>query len=255
MNRRTLFVASWKANKRKKDVIEWMEEVQGPAAAFLHEVALCPSYPHLDLVLERLPSTIKMGAQDCSRHGMGPYTGEITASMLTDYKVEYCIVGHVERRMMGETDEIINQKIKQCLANGITPVICLGETLAEYDNNQTRVVIERQMRDGLVGIKDYDKLVLCYMPIWSIGTGFYTSGEYANLISDFMRKTMQSISGVPMVGNIPVLYGGGVTQSNAKEYLEQPDIDGLVFAVSALKVKDFSEMINTKFTQKSFAGE
>ena len=251
--RRTMFVGSWKANKSLAEAKEFFKEFTGHASRFMHETVLCPAYVHMETAMGAMPSTVKLGAQDCSQFGNGPHTGEISASMLSGFGVKYCIVGHVERRAAGETDEDINKKVKQCLAAGISPIICVGDTLAEYDNNMTRVVLEKQMRDCLVGVTAFDKLVFCYMPIWSIGTGFYASGEYANIIGDFIRKTLQKLTGNPMSANIPILFGGQITATNVREYLECPECDGVMFAVAALKPMDFASIANTKFAVKKFA--
>jgi len=244
--RRTIFIGSWKSTKSRDDAAQFFAQMPGLASNFTHEVVLCPSFLHMEAA-QALPHTVKLGAQNVSQNGSGAFTGEVSAAMLKSYGVKYCLVGHVERRVAGETDQQINLKIKQLIANGITPVICFGETLADYDNNMTRQVIEKQMTDALAGVREYNQLVLCYMPIWSIGTGYYTSGEYTNIILDFMRKHIQKLSGNPMAGNIPMLYGGQVTHSNAREYLECAQVDGLVFAAAASSPSEFAKMVTTQF--------
>jgi len=252
--RKTMFVGSWKTYKTKKDEINaFMRDLPQYSAHFNHdhEIILCPSFVHLDMVHTQLPVNVKLGAQDCSEHPPGAHTGEITAEQLATFGVKYCVVGHVERRKSGETDQQINGKIKRCLENGISPIVCFGETLIEYDNDQTRIVLERQMRDCLLGVRDLQKVVLCYMPMWSIGTGFYATGEYGNIIADFMRKTAVKLTGNPMSANCTILFGGQITTSNTQEYLETPEIDGVIFAISALQPKDYAEIINTKFSVKA----
>ena len=253
--RRTTFVASWKTYKTTiAEVSDYFRELPSYSAAFKSEydVVLCPSFTHLELASRSIPSNLYLGAQDVSQYGAGPHTGDICAAQLKDVNVRYAICGHVERRKDGETDAQINGKIKQCLEHGITPVVCFGETLVEYDNNQTRIVIERQMRDSLIGIRDLDKVILCYMPIWSIGTGFYTSGEYSNIIADFMRKTAVKLTGNPMSANCTIIFGGQITSGNVQEYLECPEIDGVMFAIAALNVKDFAEIVNVQFNTKKY---
>jgi len=245
--RKTYFIGSWKSTKTRDEAETYFAQLPNLVAQSVHEVVLCPSFLHMESAKAKLPVTVKMGAQNCSKHSSGPFTGEISAQMLKSYGVQYCILGHVERRADGETDQEINLKIKQCIANGIRPVVCFGETMVDYDNNMTRQVIEKQMIDCLQGVKEFNHLICVYMPIWSIGTGYYTSGEYTNIILDFMRKTMQKIYGQPMAGAIPMLYGGMVTPTNVKEYLECREVDGIVFAVAAMQPQDFSKMIMTKF--------
>ena len=254
--RKTMFVARWKTYKTDvTEVRDFLKELPQFSAKFnpTHDVVLCPSFVHMETARAIMPTNVLLGAQDCSAHPSGPHTGDTSAAQLAALGVKYCIVGHVERRKDGETDQMINGKIKQCLASGISPIVCFGETLEEYDNDKTRIVIERQMRDCLTGVRDIQKLVFCYMPIWSIGTGFYTSGDYSNIIADFMRKTAVKLTGNPMAANCTILFGGQITASNAQEYLETPEVDGIMFAVSALRPRDFAEIIETKFSIKSLA--
>lgn len=249
--RKTLFVASWKTYKNNiTEVKDFFEKLPHHSATFKSDVVLCPSFVHLQTASENLPANIILGAQDVSRFASGAHTGETTAQQLAAFGVKYCIVGHVERRTNGETDEIINKKIHRLLEHGITPVICFGETLVEYDNDQTRAVIEKQMRDCLQNVRDMEKVVLCYMPIWSIGTGYYTSGEYSNIIADFMRKTAVKLTGNPMSANVQVIFGGQITQSNTKEYLETPEIDGVMFAVAAQTPEGLASIVNVEYKVK-----
>jgi triosephosphate isomerase len=251
--RKTMFVGSWKTYKTGVgEVRDFFKDLPNYSHGFKpeHEIVVCPATIHLAEAHTLIPNYMKMGAQDCSAYGKGPHTGDTTAVQLAAVGVKYCIVGHVERRKDGETDAQINGKIKQCLENGIRPIVCFGETLVEYDNDQTRIVIERQMRDSLMGIHDIENIVLCYMPIWSIGTGFYTTGEYSNIIADFMRKTAVKLTNNPMSANCTILFGGQITQSNAQEYLECPEVDGVMFAVAALNPRDFSAICATEFSIK-----
>ena len=251
--RKTVFIGSWKTYKTGID------EVNDFFAGLLqyspnfnpeYEIVLCPSVIHMAEAKSKFPSNVAMGAQDCSAYPAGAHTGETTAAQLEMVGAKYCILGHVERRAAGETDQQINLKIKQCLEVGITPIVCFGETLLEYDNDQTRIIIERQMRDCLLGVKDLQKVMLCYMPIWSIGTGFYTSGEYSNIIADFIRKTAVKLTGNPMSANCTIIFGGQITNTNAKEYLETPEVDGIMFAIAALNPRDFAEIVQTEFDVK-----
>jgi triosephosphate isomerase len=248
-----MFCGSWKSYKTKLgEVTDYFRDLPMYSADFnpAYEVVICPSFVHMETAARVIPSNIKLGAQDCSQFGGGAHTGETSASQLAGFGVKYCILGHVERRKEGETDTQINNKIKMCLANGISPIVCFGETLVEYDNNQTRLVLERQMRDSLLGIRDLEHVVLCYMPIWSIGTGFYTPGEYSNIIADFMRKQAVKLTGNPMAANCTILFGGQITAGNVQEYLECPEVDGVMFAIAALNPADFAQIVKTPFDVK-----
>jgi len=251
--RKTLFVGSWKTYKTtQSEVDDFCQGLLHFSSTFRqeYEIVICPSMVHLAGTSNALPVNIKMGAQDCSPNPPGPHTGDTSAAQLAAVGAKYCIVGHVERRAAGETDDQINKKIKQCQQHGIIPIVCFGETLLEYDNDKTRIVIERQMRDCLQGVRNIQDIVLCYMPIWSIGTGHYTSGEYSNIIADFMRRTVFKLTGNPMSANCTIVFGGQITNSNVREYLECPEIDGVVFAVAALNPKDFAEIVQTEFSVK-----
>jgi len=246
-----MYVASWKANMGTiENAQTFFKELPQYAVAFQNEIILCPSFIFMEMAKEKMPHTVTFGAQDCSQFSNGPHTAEITASMLANFGVKYCIVGHMERRAMGDTDVIVNKKIKQCLGSGITPIITIGENIHEYNNNMSRVIIEHQIKESLQGVKQYDKLVYCYQPAWSIGTGHFASAEYANLIIDFMRKTIQKVSGQPLAGNVPILYGGGVTQTNLKDYLEQPEVDGVMFGINTTNAKALNDMVSVRFTPK-----
>ena len=251
MKRRTMFVASWKANMgTQEQATKFFDEIAPISASFMHEVILCPNHVFIDMASKKMPHTMQLGAQDVSATGNGPHTGEITASVLSNFGVKYAIVGHMERRIAGEDDKAVNKKIKQCLAAGIRPIITVGETLAEYERNMTRVILERQLMEALDGVREYDKLIFCYQPSWSIGTGHFTSGDYTNLIMDFMRKHIQKLTGQPMAGNVPMLYGGGVTVNNAREYLEQPEVDGLMWGLNTTTAKGLADMVNLQFVPK-----
>jgi len=249
--RKVTFIGNWKTHKTNIGEVEnFFQSVLQYSAIFKqeYEVIVTPSAIHMAGAAATIPANLKLGAQDCSAFGPGQHNGDITAAQLAAVGAKYCILGHVERRALGETDQQINSKIKQCQLAGITPIICFGETLLEYDNDQTRVILERQMRDCLMGVKNVQDMVLCYMPIWSIGTGFYTSGEYSNIIADFMRKTAAKLTGNPMAANATIVFGGQITSTNVKEYLEAPEVDGVMFSFAALNPKDFAEIVGTEFS-------
>lgn len=251
--RRSFFVGSWKANKTLEEAKQYFKDFQNVSSTFMHETVLCPSYIHMETAMNMMPATVKLGAQDVSQYPSGPYTGEISASMLASMGVKYCIVGHVDRRKDGETDEQINKKIKQLIAAGISPIVCFGETMVDYENNMTQMVIDNQMKICLAGVTDISKLILCYQPIWSVGTGYYTAGDYTNIIADYMRKHIVKITGNPMSANTTILYGGQITVGNVREYMDQPEIDGVMFAVAAMDVNDFAAVVTSKFTIKKYS--
>ena len=246
--RKKYLVASWKANMPNLDAAgRFFQELKDMQLAISHEVVLCPSFVFIETAMKNLPTNIFLGAQDVSQYSNGPFTGEITASTLASFCVKYCIVGHMERRVFGDTDVITNKKIHRLLEQNITPIITVGDTLAEYKADKTRTVIERQIKEALAGIKDWQKLIFCYQPSWSIGTGHFTSVDQVNMIIEFIRKTISRITGVPMSGNLPVLYGGGVTLQNARDYLDSPEIDGIMTGLGVTNAKTFADFINMPF--------
>ena len=251
--RRTLIVGNWKANKTIAETEAYLKELPQFSANWKHEVVITPSFVNLETASRHMPSNVKLGAQDLSQWPSGEHNGEVTATMLRAVGVQYCIVGHVERRQMGETNTAINAKVKNCLSSDITPIICVGETLEEYNSDMTRVVLEKQIRSCLDGVKDFGKIVVAYQPVWTIGTGYYAAGDLANIIADFIRKTVQKMTGNAMSSNFPILYGGGITASNAREYLETPEVDGLMVGPTSRTPQLLNEIVMTEFTIKKYA--
>ena len=245
--RRTLFVGNWKAHFTVEEAESYFRDLPQHSAQWLHEVVLTPPYTLMDTAKRMLPPNITLGAQDVSHYGIGHYCGEIPCALLKPFGVRYAIVGHVERRVMGEQNDRINIKLKNCLAHDITPILCVGDTLHEYQANRTKEVIEKQLAECLAGVTDFTKIVIAYQPIWSIGTGFYAASELCGMIATTIRKAVQKIGRNPMAGNFPILYAGGITTMNSREYLETPDIDGLMVGPTSLNPATFSEIIMTRF--------
>jgi triosephosphate isomerase len=251
--RRTVFVGNWKAHKTIPETEAYFKELIPLSATWKEEVIITPSFVNLDAARRCMPPNVKLGAQDASHVTSGAYCAEVTVAMLNAVGVKYAIVGHIERRAMGDDNLRINKKVMNCLNAGITPILCVGDTLIEYNNNQTREVIEKQIRECLEGVTDFSKIMVAYQPIWSIGTGFYAAGDLANIIADFIRKTVQKMTNNPMSANFPILYGGGITVNNAREYLEVPEIDGLMVGPTSLTPQSMHEIVTTKFKIKKYA--
>ena len=246
--RRTLFVGNWKSNKNIAETEAYLAELPQYSSGWQHEVVLMPSFVSLHTASQKLTGDVKLGAQDVSHLGVGACCGDIPASLLKSVGVKYCLVGHYDRRAMGETNDRINQKLKNLIASEITPILCIGESLNEYNSDKTREVVDKQLRECLVGVKEIDKIVIAYQPIWTVGTGHNASSEYIGIIADYIRKTVKNITGNAMSVNFTLLYGGGpITNMTAKMFLETPDIDGLMSTVGSLKPSTFSEIIKTEF--------
>jgi triosephosphate isomerase len=208
------------------------------------EKVLCPPYMALFPVAALLQGTdIGLGAQDMHWEAKGAFTGEVAAGMVAEF-CEYVIIGHSERRTyFGETDETVNKKTNAARGSSLTPIVCVGETLAEYESGRTAEVVTRQIREGLKNLEPgfAAKIVIAYEPVWAIGTGKASSGENANaVIRDFIRKPLAGIYGEEIAQGVRVLYGGSVTAVNADEFFGQPEIDGALVGGASLKVDEFT---------------
>ena len=194
--------------------------------------AVCAPFPYLALVAERLRgSPIAWGAQNASEHAQGAYTGEVSAAMLAEFGCRYVLVGHSERRQLyGETDAQAAAKFAAVKKAGMTPVLCVGETLEERDAGQTEAVVARQL--GAVEFKD---AVLAYEPVWAIGTGRNATPEQAQAVHAFLRRKVTS--------DTPILYGGSVKPQNAAAIFAMPDVDGGLIGGASLVAKDFLAIV------------
>ena len=208
------------------------------------EVALCVPSAYLSQLQSLLADTaIEVGAQDISQHAAGAYTGEISAAMLKDFGVRYCIVGHSERRQYhGETDAVVAEKTKQALACGITPIVCVGETLDEREAGKTEEVVKRQLA-AVIQLNGHciSEIVVAYEPVWAIGTGKTATTEQAQQVHQVLRSQLKAASG--HADRIQILYGGSMNASNAAQLLGQRDIDGGLVGGASLKAADFLSII------------
>ncbi len=188
-------------------------------------------------------SRLAVGAQDVSSHEQGAYTGEISAGMLRDFGVRYAIVGHSERRQYhGETDEQVAAKAQRALSAGITPIVCVGETLAQREADQTEQVVKRQLAAviHLIG-HCISEIVVAYEPVWAIGTGKTATPDQAQAVHAVLRAQLKAAT--EQADRIPLLYGGSMNAANAADLLAQPDIDGGLIGGASLKAPDFLTII------------
>lgn len=207
------------------------------------EVVICPPFVFVSLL-----NGLTIGAQNVFYEEKGSFTGEVSADMLKDLGVEYVIIGHSERRKhFGETDEIINKKIKKALESGLKIIFCVGETQEEYDTGKTSEVLERQIKRGLEGIDSLEDINIAYEPVWAIGTGNNCSVEEASSSIKFIKKEL-ALSGVPSgsVGqNVRVLYGGSVKSENSGAYIKEAGANGLLVGGASLEVEEFIKIIKS----------
>ncbi len=242
---RTPFVAgNWKMNKtvaEARDLVAQMgPELKNVAGV---EKVLCPPFMSLLAVANLVGGTdIGLGAQNMHWEEKGAFTGEVAPAMVKEF-CKYVILGHSERRTyFGETDETVNKKVLAAQKHGLTPIVCIGETLAEYEAGKTAEVVRRQALEGLKGVDPAfaAQLVVAYEPVWAIGTGKASSGENAEAVHrDVIRTALTELFGAEAAQSIRILYGGSVTAANAAEFFAQPDIDGALVGGASLKVDEF----------------
>ena len=214
------------------------------------EVLVCPPFLALAGVREALADgPIRLGAQDVHWEPKGAFTGEVSTAMLQDVGCTAVILGHSERRhIMGETNEMVNKKVKACLAAGLLPIVCVGELLEERNMGVTREVVERQINKGLEGLgpEEVAKLVIAYEPVWAIGTGKTATPRQAEEVHRYLRKLITQKSGEAVGQGIRILYGGSVSPDNVKELMAEEDIDGALVGGASLKVDSFAKIVRYK---------
>jgi triosephosphate isomerase len=210
------------------------------ASPFAADVAVCAPAPYLGQVGTALKGgAIAWGAQDCSSHAFGAFTGEVSAAMLAEFGCRFVIVGHSERRAMhGESDRLVAEKAQQALANGLTPIVCVGETLAEREANQTDAIVGRQLAavTDLLGA-GIEKTILAYEPVWAIGTGRTATPAQAQAVHAHLRTALAAAS--PHGKDICILYGGSVKPDNAASLFTEADIDGGLIGGASLNAEPF----------------
>jgi len=241
-----LIAGNWKMNgslaANEALVKALLDGLGGQTAAA--DMALCVPAPYLAQLQSLLSgSALAWGAQDLSSHEQGAYTGEVSASMLKDFACRYAIVGHSERRQYhGETDMLVGDKAKVALAHGITPIVCVGETLAEREAGQTEAVVKRQLAAVIHAVAHCtSEIVVAYEPVWAIGTGKTASPEQAQQVHAVLRAQLAAATQHPE--RVHILYGGSMNAANAASLLAQPDIDGGLIGGASLKAADFLQIV------------
>ena len=241
--RQTLVVGNWKLNGTLNSITELVAGIKGQLPTVKGtELAVCPPYIFLSYVQQLLEGVdISLGAQDCSDQESGAYTGEVAAAMLSQFACRYVIIGHSERRhVYGDTNETVATKFAHVVKNKLTPILCVGETLQEREDGHTEVVISKQINAvlDLFGIEAFKNAVIAYEPVWAIGTGQVATPSQAQEVHEEIRLTLDA-QNKDIAANMRILYGGSMKPQNAKELLEQPDIDGGLIGGAALKAEDF----------------
>jgi triosephosphate isomerase len=250
MTRRKILAGNWKMHKTVDESATLAAEI---AAALknkssAHEVVVCPTYIALDRVLAVLKgSDVAVGAQDMHWEAQGAFTGKISGDMLKALGVTYVILGHSEQRAyFHETDETVNRKVRKALADGLKPIVCVGETLEEREGNITEKVVETQMRGAYAGLTAAEALntVVAYEPVWAIGTGRTATSQQAQDVHKFIRGLLASLFDAATAAAVRIQYGGSMKPENAAELLSQPDVDGGLIGGAALKADAFLGIIH-----------
>ena len=245
-SRRTIVAGNWKMNLDRAKARELTAAVVARAAeAGRTELVLCPPAVYVELVGSTLSGgagAVALGAQNMHDKPSGAFTGEIAPPMLVDLGCRYVILGHSERRtLFGETDTIVNTKTKAALAAGLTPIVCVGETLEEREAGRTANVVTSQVRGSLAGLSpaDVEKVVIAYEPVWAIGTGKVATPQQAQEVHALIRSLLGEIASPAVAAGVRIQYGGSVKPDNAADLAAQPDIDGALVGGASLKADDF----------------
>ena len=249
--RKKVIAGNWKMHK---DLSESQSLISKLTNALSKEevrcdVIICPPYTSLSEAATLTKSTkVKLGAQNMHFEDKGAFTGEISTAMLKSVGCEYVILGHSERRaIFGETDEMINKKIKKALNSGLKPIFCIGETLQERESGIMNDVIKRQVTEGLqqVSKDEMEKIIIAYEPVWAIGTGVTATPNQAQEVHVYVRKLISDIFGEDTAEKLIIQYGGSVKPNNASELLSQNDIDGALVGGACLEADSFLQIIKS----------
>ncbi len=246
--RRKFIAGNWKMNLTRSEAVTLARGLAnkiGPTSKF--DVAVCPPHVYLDAVAHSLQdSAVALGAQNMYHEANGAFTGEVSASMLLDLGCTYVILGHSERRhILGESNQDVNKKVLAALAAGLTPIVCVGETLAEREAGRTQQVVSEQFDDSLAGlsVEQAGRIVIAYEPVWAIGTGKVATPEQAEEVHADLRRLLETRYNADVATAVRIQYGGSVKAENAAELLSQPNIDGALVGGASLKVDSFMGII------------
>ncbi|ART78390.1 triose-phosphate isomerase [Sutcliffiella horikoshii] len=240
--RKQYVIANWKMNKNIQETLEFLQQLKEGNGV---EVVVCPPAPLLypaKLYVQGQKKEIQIGAQNVHQEDKGAYTGETAASLLKEIGCSHCIIGHSERRQYAQEDDAtVNQKAKQALKRGLTPVICIGETLEQKQQDQTEKVLTKQILGAMDGM-DVSQVVFAYEPVWAIGTGESATAAEAQRIHGYIRSVLEYLD-VQNAEKVSILYGGSVNENNAQEFASMTDIDGVLVGGASLQVDSFQKII------------
>lgn len=243
--RKTIIAGNWKMNASKDSVKRLIGGILSGMEGVNSEVLVCVPFPYMSQVESLIEgSNLKLGAQNININPSGAFTGEVSADMIKDFGAKHVIVGHSERRSLyGETSSVVAEKTKAAIDAGLSPLLCVGESLEQREAGKTEVVVAEQINAviELVGIESFDSIIIAYEPVWAIGTGMTATPEQAQAVHFFIRNLLGE-SSENIAQKTPILYGGSMNAGNAVELISCPDIDGGLIGGAALKAEDFLQI-------------
>ena len=246
--RKLIIAGNWKMNKTVAEALDLARDLKRELASVKEvDVVVCPPFTALcEVSREILDSNLRLGAQNMSEHNFGAFTGEIAAGMLKEFSVRYVILGHSERRQyQQESDELIANKTVAAHGASLKPIVCVGETLAEREAGLTERVVERQVRGSLAGltVEQMIETILAYEPVWAIGTGRTATAAQAQEAHAFIRQLLAQQFDETVARRVRIQYGGSVKPANARELMQQPDVDGALVGGASLEARNFADIV------------
>jgi triosephosphate isomerase len=246
--RRLIIAGNWKMNKTVAEALDLVQGLRRELGNVKEaDIVVCPPFTALSEVSKAiLDSNLRLGAQNMSEQGNGAFTGEVSAGMLKEFSVRYVILGHSERRQyQQEPDALIAKKALAAHAASIKPIVCVGETLAQREANQTESIVGTQLKGSLAGISadQAEETIIAYEPVWAIGTGRTATTEQAQAVHAFIRRQLAGMYNETVARRVRIQYGGSVKASNARELMAQPDVDGALVGGASLEVRSFTDII------------
>ncbi|AUS10049.1 triose-phosphate isomerase [Laceyella sacchari] len=252
--RTPVIAGNWKMHKTAAEALSFVDEVKRTTLPADVEAVLCAPYLALPALAEATQGTdIGIGAQNVHWEEQGAYTGEVSVPMLKAAGVQYVIIGHSERRAyFAETDETVNKKTRAALDGGLTPIVCVGETLAEREADKTKEVVQTQVKAACAGLSSAEmkRTIIAYEPVWAIGTGKASTAADAEEVCAFIRKTVADLYDQQVANEVRIQYGGSVKPENIRSFMAEPNIDGALVGGAALKADSFIQLV-----QAASAGE
>jgi len=246
--RRPFIAGNWKMFKTVAEASSFVADLRTAVTnAIGVQIVVAPPFTAIHAAAQAARgSNIEVAAQDLHWEKQGAFTGEISATMIKEAGAAYAIIGHSERRQLfGETDAVVNRKVQSAIAQGLTPIVCIGETLEERERNETLAILDRQIKDGLDGVtaEQTAALVIAYEPVWAIGTGRNATAAQAGEAHSHIRTRLRQWFGADAADKCRVIYGGSVKPDNIRELIAEPDVDGALVGGASLEVKSFGEIV------------